>query len=197
MPSPGTTVDIIKNTLSTKGHAPRSLASGLAMNITASGGAAEGASLVHMRLEVTAPFTLFEGADNANKAGGTKLLDFPAGIIVPLGTSYDLTLSNTLALGETTAGEIGLGTTVATGAVAVLSGNAAFENFATGLTLGDITAGNTLIVAGSVPGSAPIGGPASELGLFLNLATAFSDEASAHSVRVVEGTIDVWYIHTP
>lgn len=201
MPSPGVTQSMIdrsiRDTLTPTDHVPSSLDAGLDMEIVSADGVLGGAALVHVRLSVTEQFELFAGADNANKAGGIKLFDFPKGIIVPVATRFALVLSDDLPLGETTAGEIGLGTTVASGAVAVLGGTAAFENFCTGLTLGDITAGNTLAVNLSAAGQAPIGTPASELDLFLNLATAFSDEASAHSVLVDSGTIDIWYIHTP
>lgn len=195
MPSPSATVDLVKNTLASRGQgSANTLPTGLAMTQTVNSLAGK-LSLVHVRFTVTEAFTLFTGADNASKGGGTKIYDFPAGRVIPLAAQTALVLSNSLPLGEQTAGELGLGSVVATGAVAVLSGTATFENFMTGGTLGNLAAGATITANFKGTGREPIGDDTTPTDLYLNAATAFSDEASAHSMVVDSGTIDIWYLH--
>ena len=142
------------------------------------------------RWEFTEQVVLNDGADAASIADGLKLMSFGSGAkkIVPMWAKIVATLDDDLADGETTAGEIGIGSTKGTGAVAVLSGTAAMENVMTGQTLGNITAGNTVSVAAETGGREPLG---SVLGfdLYLNHASAFSNESEAHSVRIASGTI--------
>lgn len=196
MPSPGTTIDTIRHELAKPGvGVARELPAGLAMTQDVTG-LGNKTSMVHVRLTVTAPFTLFTGADNAAKGGGTKIYDFPPGLVVPMAAKTALVLSNDLPAGEQTAGELGLGSVVATGAVAVLSGTATFENFLTGGTLGNLTAGNTITANFVGTSREPIGDGVTPVDLYLNAATTFSDEASAHSMVVDSGTIDIWYMIT-
>lgn len=195
MPSPSATVDLIKSTLEARGAAAsNTLPTGLAMTqeITGLGGKT---NLVHVKFTVTEAFTLFTGADAAAKGGGTKIYDFPAGRVIPLAAQTALVLSNSLALGEQTAGELGLGSVVASGAVAVLSGTATFENFMTGGTLGNLAAGGTITANFKGTAREPIGDDTTPTDLYLNAATTFSDEAAAHDMVVDSGTIDIWYIH--
>lgn len=75
---------------------------------------------------------------------GVKLFTLPAALVLPLETQYVLTSLAPTGL-SATAGEAGLGTTVASGAVAVLSGTAAFENISEGRTLANHVATTTLV----------------------------------------------------
>jgi hypothetical protein len=195
MPSPAATVNLIKSSLAEPGrNAPLAPPSGLTVQqaVNSLGGKS---SLVHVRLTVTAPFTIFAGADNAAKAGGILIAVMPAGTIVPLGAHVALVLSNSLGLGEQTAGELGIGTTIASGAAAILGGSPFFENFLEGGTLGNLVAGGTISTDLRGPPRSPIGTVATATSLFLNAATTFSDEAAAHNMVVNSGTIDLWYMH--
>lgn len=176
-----------------RGGVANTLPTGLAMTQD-SFGLGGGMSLVHVKLTVTAAFELFTGADNAAKGGGTKIYTVPAGKIVPIAAQTALVLSNSLALGEQTAGEIGIGSVVASGAVAVLNGTATFEDFMTGGTLGNLAAGGTVTANFKGAGREPIGTSVA-IDLFLNGATTFSDEAGAHDMVVDSGTIDLVFIH--
>lgn len=178
---------------SKRGGVANTLPSGLKMTQD-SFGLGDGMSMVHVQLTVTEAFELFTGADGAAKAGGTKIYTVPAGRIVPLAAETALVLSNSLALGEQTAGEIGIGSVVASGAAAVLSGTATFENFMTGGTLGNLAAAGTVTANFKGASREPIGS-GSAIDLFLNGATTFSDEAGAHDMVVDSGTIDLVFLH--
>lgn len=73
--------------------------------------------------------------DNVNLGVGYKIYDFPTGQIVVRSASFKaVALTAGDAATKTDTPDVGLGTTVASGAVAVLSGTAAFENILTGQT---------------------------------------------------------------
>lgn len=130
------------------------------------------------------------GADAANLADGLNIVDLPAGIYNPIVGRFKGSLKNSLALGENASGEIGIGTTVGSGAVATLGGTAGFENWMDGQAIAAITAGAT--VAQDHTGAADAGWTeslASALSLYLNVAAAFSDEASAHKIVAAEGSL--------
>lgn len=147
-----------------------------------------GRNIFKDRITFTATTVLSAGADNASLGAGIQIMPEYNRLILPRWGRLALTLSSTLALGETTAGEIGIGTTVASGAVAVLSGTAGFENFLTGQTIGNISAGGTLAVSASRRGEDAAVGSVVGYSLYLNHATAYSDEASAHGVNIVAGS---------
>ena len=71
---------------------------------------------------------------NANKADGKLLYTFPAGNILITGASLSLGIVGTAALNAADTPDVGLGTVVASGAVATLDGTATFENILTGQT---------------------------------------------------------------
>lgn len=193
MPNQQETKRLIE-TVSSKGAVSSTLPSGLTMT-QSDQGLGGGLSLVHLKLTVTEAFTLFTGADNAAKGGGTKIYDFPPGRIIPIAAQTNLVLSNSLGAGEQTAGELGLGSVVASGAVAILSGNALFENIMTAGTLGNLGAGLTIPAAFVGAAREPIGDETTPVDLYLNAATTFSDEAAAHDMVVDSGTIELWYYH--
>lgn len=84
---------------------------------------------------------------DASLGFGQDLFTLPAGLVESLGFAYSLTSLCPSGL-SATAGEFGLGTTVASGAVAVLSGTAGFENVAEGRTLSNHVAATTLVTEG-------------------------------------------------
>lgn len=72
-------------------------------------------------------------------AGGKGLYEFPAGnlLIKHVAIAIGVVGSDDPSLNEDDTPDLGLGTTVATGSVAVLGGTAGFENILTGQTMGD------------------------------------------------------------
>lgn len=155
---------------------------------------------MHTRIVLSEDLILISGGDAAAKAGGAKLLDLP-GVLMKIDCariSYSLTLS--AAAMSTTAGEIGLGTALASGAAAVLGGTAAFEdileggaNGRSGAALGNIAA------AGRITGTtfdlptilAPASGVANSV--YLNAATTFANSDPSNLVAEAGTEIDIWW----
>lgn len=130
------------------------------------------------------------GADNANLADGLNIVDLPAGVYLPSFGRFKGSLKSSLALGENASGEIGIGTTVGSGAVATLGGTAAFENWMDGQAIAAITAGATVAQDHSGVSDAGVTESLSAvLSLYLNVAAAFSDEASAHKIVATQGSL--------
>lgn len=93
-------------------------------------------------------------AGGADLAVGHKLFDFPAGEVVVHGTSMNLALQQSEDNVTADTPDGGIGTTIASGVVAVLGGTAAFENMLTGQTFNDCdgtaevkTLGTQLVIA--------------------------------------------------
>lgn len=76
-------------------------------------------------------------AGGANLGLGVLLFTFPAGDIMVEASKLNIALQQTEDNVTADTPDIGLGTTVASGAVAVLGGTAAFENIHTGQTAAD------------------------------------------------------------
>lgn len=72
---------------------------------------------------------------NASKGDGKLIYTFPAGNIIVKRATIALGIVGTGALNVADTPDLGIGTVVATGAVAVLSGTATFENILTGQTV--------------------------------------------------------------
>lgn len=87
------------------------------------------------KLEVDAAFPAIAGG--AALAVGKQAFTFPAGRIVVHATGYSLALQQTEDNVTDDTPDLGIGTTIASGAVAVLGGTAAFENMLTGQTVDD------------------------------------------------------------
>jgi hypothetical protein len=108
----------------------------------------------------------------ASKANGQAIYQFPEGYILPLAAAVVAT--------STVAGEVGLGTTVASGAVSVLSGTAAFQDILDGKTLSNQVASTALATsvcdaAGGTSGTmAAINGSATAAKVYLNHASAYT-----------------------
>lgn len=130
----------------------------------------------------------------ASKGIGQKLYTFPEGFILPLAARVQM---NTTCADNATAGEVGLGTTVASGAVSVLSGTAAFQNILDGKTLSNHTAATALATsvtaaAGGTSGTQDaIDGSATAAPLYLNIASAFGGTGGG---VLNSATVTVWWI---
>jgi len=152
---------------------------------------------LHLRLELKADLLLVENVDAAAKGGGAKIFDLPAGFFSVLASRIEGTLTTDVADLVSTAGELGLGTTVASGAVAVLGGTAGFENILEGgqPALGNFTAGNDLSVLVGDGVREPVGGFSAATSVYLNCASTWGNIAAAADVFAKAGTvIELWGI---
>ena len=127
-------------------------------------------------------------ADNASIADGYLLYTFPAGAIVVHNAYMSLTVTN--AEHDTEANDLGLGTTIGAGAVAVLSGTAGFENILTGATAAVGTAEVAQDICNSTGG---IGGLLIGSGnphlVHANVAAAWADTAGTALDADLAGTV--------
>ena len=82
--------------------------------------------------------TLGAIAGGANLGLGKLLIALPSGVIRVFGAYMSIAIKQTEAHITADTPDIGLGTTVASGVVALLSGTAAFENILTGQTAADL-----------------------------------------------------------
>jgi len=118
----------------------------------------------------------------AAKAIGQKIFTFPEGFIIPVAARIQM---STTAADNATAGEVGLGTVVGSGANATLGAvGATSENIMEGTTLSNHTAATALtsnkcnmpVIFGTQGATAPsvIDGSATAADCFLNIASTFS-----------------------
>ena len=144
--------------------------------------------------------------DNAATGFGASLISFPTETLV-LARYLAGTITGTGADNRTTAIEVGLGTTIASGAVSVLSGTAAFESILGG------TASSAFSDAGTTS-TATVVAPASDsvkasvmdgvvlrtttpgLAVFLNAAGAAQD-VTANMTMTITGTVILEYVYGP
>lgn len=152
--------------------------------------------IFRLQLVANADVTIVTNAGGAvSKAAGVKIVDLPTCRYVPLASriygSVQATGSNT------TGGEIGLGSVVASGAAAVLGGTATFEDILEGgnPALANMTAdaAATAVITGD--GSRSIIGSTSFAAapdIYLNGATAFAGNGTL--VLKKASVIDIWGI---
>ena len=91
------------------------------------------------RTVVTANTAFGAIAGGASLGLGLKAISFPAGDVQVFNTKMALALTQSDGNVNADTPDIGIGTTVASGAVAVLGGTAAFENILTGQTAANCT----------------------------------------------------------
>lgn len=121
---------------------------------------------------------------------GQKILDFPTGVIKIEDALLSLNLSTPTGL-SATAGEIGLGTVVASGAVAVLSGTSTFEDVLTGKTISNLVAGTPATETTSAATGAIFDGSSTAKDLYVNIASTW-DQTAAESITI-SGTATVFW----
>ena len=121
-------------------------------------------------------FTKNISADAA-LAFGQKIAIFPKGIIKVKDILLDANLSTPTGL-SSTAGEIGLGTVVGSGAVAVLSGTATFEDILTGQTMSNLVAGTPNDETAQVDTDGILDGSGTAKSMFLNVASTWNQTAA-------------------
>lgn len=126
----------------------------------------------------TAALTL---ADNASLADGYLIYTFPAGAIV-VNSAY-MTMTVTNAEHDTEATDVGLGTVIASGAVAILGGTGTFEDVMTGQTAAVGTAEVKTVVSNFVIEAA------AAHTLHFNAAAAWADTAGSALDADIAGSI--------
>lgn len=151
--------------------------------------------LIHTKIRLDADLVVIANGDAAALGGGVKLMDFPAGKIAVQAARIAGRFAHSSADMSSTAGEVGLGTTVASGAIATLS-TASFEDILEGGSpaLGNIGVGATVAFA-TWDDNRPIA-PSSGLApaLFLNAATTFANATASNLIAKAGTEIEVWWI---
>lgn len=147
-------------------------------------------------------FAVGTSADGASLGIGASLITFPTDTLVMApfiqGT---FTLADD---GQTTAGECGLGTTIASGAVAVLGGTATFENILGGTATSAFSdAGTTSTATFIAPATGTIKAAITEgialrtttpgLAVFFNFAAAWDAGLDAAAALTFSGTVSFEY----
>lgn len=144
---------------------------------------------------------LISGGTAAAKAGGVKIFTFPTGIVIPHSARITGTLVTSDGAMTTAAGEIGLGSVVATGAIATLATDT-FETILQGgvPALGNIGAAGSAAVnvmdgqRTQIPTAKTF---ATTVDVYLNAATTFADLTAANLVIQAGATIELWYQSLP
>lgn len=128
-------------------------------------------------------------ADNAALADGYLLYTLPAGIAVIEAAymSVAVTAASTEAQADTP--DVGLGTTIATGSVAILGGTAAFENILTGQTAADANGTATVKTAIPTAGASLVIEAGDDHTVHLNVADTWADDTGGDLSADISGTV--------
>lgn len=165
--------------------APSSYSPGVAATgVTATHYSSDGKNFVtKLTVAQTDAFTV---ADNAALADGSLLYTFPAGAYAVSSVKMDLAVT----LAEDTAqaaADLGLGSVVGSGAVAILSGTPTFEDYLTGQTPADCNGTSTLKTVSSTK----VVEAADAHTLYANIAATWNDTAGADLTGDLAG--EVWF----
>ena len=131
-------------------------------------------------------------ASDAAEGFGQKLYTFPEGLIVPIGGKIEVTSTCETGL-SATAGEVGLGTVIATGAIATLgAGAATMEDIMEGTTIANHVAATALaideanlsVVFGTQGATAPgvLDGSGTAKAVHFNVASTWNQTAAENVV---------------
>jgi len=119
-----------------------------------------GDGMHHVTVLTLTDFVVGAPGAGANKAFGAKVYSFPAGVHAHQITRFNLGLTQGGVTTDTP--DVGIGSVVGTGAVAVLGGTATFEDYVTGQTWG-------VALDGTLQACAPLGATAGiNTGISLN-----------------------------
>lgn len=175
MPEPGTIRTPFGLTVESVGAA--------ATGVTAS----EYGDAINHKTVLTIDTTLGAIAGGANLGLGVLLYTLPAG--AKLIKSAYMSVALTAADGNIDADtpDVGLGTVVASGAVAVLSGTATFENIVTGQTAADCAGTATTVITTPTAGTPLAIAAAAAHTVYLNVADGWA--ASGEAACPVTGTV--------
>lgn len=139
------------------------------------------------RTRVTCNTAFPDIAGGADLAVGKKAVSLPAGKRLINGSSIDLALKHTQTHVSADTPDLGLGTTIASGAVAVLGGTAAFENILTGQTMNDC---NGTVESTQVTTQLVIAAADSH-DIYVNVADGWA--ASGDDALALSGTFEFWW----
>jgi len=150
--------------------------------------AVEGGDAIKHRTVITIDTTLPAIAGGANLAVGKLLYTLPAGVQM-IDSAY-MSVAITQSEGNITADtpDVGIGTTIGAGAVAVLGGTAGFENIVTGQTAADCdgTATVTALKPTGGTGALPVLVAGAKT-IYLNVADGWA--ASGDAAATLTGTV--------
>jgi len=156
-------------------------------------------NIVHLKVNELS----IASASSASLAFGEHIASFPSGsgIIVPLHASI-LLVSETATGQAATAGEVGLGSVIGSGAVSTLGGTATFEDIMEGTTLSNHVAATELVSEkfnrpilygdhGATAAASFFDASAADVKIHLNLATAYDNASTA--AHTFSADIVLWY----
>lgn len=143
----------------------------------------EGGDKVNRWTTLTINSTLPAIAGGADLAVGKLVYTLPAGEILITGTSMNVALTAADGNIDADTPDVGIGTTIGSGAVAVLGGTAAFENILTGQTATDCSGTATVATVSTNLVIATAG----DHTVYLNVADGWA--ASGETACPVTGTI--------
>jgi len=180
MPSPGT----IRNPFGTGASGQDDTLTSKNVGTAATGvTAVEYGDAINHKTVLTVDTTLPAIAGGASLAVGKLMYTLPAGAVVVKASYISLALDESDGNITADTPDLGLGTTIASGAVAVLGGTAAFENIMTGQTMNDCDGTAEVAAVGTVLAIAPAG----DHTVYLNVADGWA--ASGEAACAVSGTI--------
>lgn len=136
---------------------------------------------------LTVSTTLPAIAGGANLAVGKLLYTFPAGEVVVESAYMSLAIQQTQGNITADTPDVGLGTTIGSGVVAVLGGTAAFENVITGQTAADCDGAATVKTATPTAGVPLVIATADAHTLYFNAADLWA--ASGDAAAGLAGTV--------
>lgn len=125
--------------------------------------------------------------DNADLAAGALIYTLPAGVVSVHRATMNVAISATDVANQSDTPELGLGTVIGTGAVAVLGGTATFEDILAGTAAADAN-GTDLLVAVNTPLAIASG---SAHTVHLNIADGWAD--GTDQTATASGTVVIEY----
>lgn len=142
------------------------------------------------RTVITVPAFSFT-TTTASKAVGQKIYTFPQGWIIPKACRIKMR-STTGATTSATAGEVGLGTVIASGAVNALNGTGTFEDICAGITMSNHVAQTALTTdnVSATDNGIILDGTSTAKDVFLNIASAFT---GTNGVTVNRVTVEIMW----
>ena len=180
MPSPGT----IRNPFGTGASGQDDTLTSKNVGTAATGvTAVEYGDAISHKTVLTVDTTLPAIAGGASLAVGKLMYTLPAGAVAVKATYMSIALDESDGNITADTPDVGIGTTIGSGAVAVLGGTAAFENILTGQTAADCDGTATAACVGTDLGVTPAG----DHTVYLNVADGWA--ASGEAACAVSGTI--------
>lgn len=128
-------------------------------------------------------------ADNAALADGYLLYTFPAGLIVVEQAYMTMALSVASTEAQADTPDVGLGTVIASGAVATLDGTGTFEDLLTGQTAADSNGTATVALANPTAGVPFLIPAASAHTVHFNIADTWADDTGGDLTGDIAGTV--------